>query len=312
MLCPMHKFLCVVALFFILSCSTEKPAEVGSQKPSEAGGGRVSELSRPPASLVGALYSLEIAPTNATRNSKIYVIPHGFTLSDAKIEWLVNGNPAISLIPNQFKATETKKGDEVQAKAIIQDREVTSNIIRIKNAPPEIDKVKILPEVFKPGDALYVDVSGSDIDGDEVTITYEWAKNGEPAGNDKKIETSLKRGDKFSVKITPFDGESYGRPIVLHREIRNMHPTIIEDKKFVFDGKVWSYQVKATDPDGDKLTYSLKTAPAGMTINPSTGLVQWNVPPEFKGRASVSVSVTDGHSGEAIQSLTIEIGHETK
>lgn len=157
-----------------------------------------------------------------------------------------------------------------------------------------------------------MDVSGSDIDGDEVTITYEWAKNGESAGNDKKIETSLKRGDKFSVKITPFDGESYGRPIVLHREIRNMHPTIIEDKKFVFDGKVWSYQVKATDPDGDPLTYSLKTALSGMTIEPSTGFIKWNVPPEFKGKAPVTVSVKDGHGGEAVQSFTLEITPEKR
>jgi len=309
----MNKFLCLILLLLLLSCSSEKPADLSTQKPSEAGGGRGSELSRPPDSSVGALYSLEIVPTNATRNSTIYLVAQGFKPSDAKIEWLVNGNPAISLIPNQFKATENKKGDEVQAKAIIQDREVTSNIIRIKNAPPEIDKVKILPEVFKPGDALYVDVSGSDIDGDEVTITYEWAKNGEPAGNDKKIETSLKRGDKFSVKITPFDGESYGRPIVLHREIRNMQPTIIEDKKFVFDGKVWSYQVKATtDPDGDPLTYSLKTALSGMTIEPSTGFIKWNVPPEFKGKAPVTVSVKDGHGGEAVQSFTLEITPEKR
>ncbi len=85
---------------------------------------------------------------------------------------------------------------------------------------------------------------------------------------------------------------------------------IIEDKEFSFDGKIYAFQVKATDPDGDSLTYSIKTPPAGMTIDPSTGLVKWDVPPEFKGRASVSVSVTDGHGGEAIQSLTIEITPE--
>lgn len=308
----MYKFLVCITLFFILSCSSEKPAEVGSQKPSEVGGGRVSELSRPPASLVSALYSLQIVPTNVTRNSTIYLVAQGFNPSDAKIEWLVNGNPAISLIPNQFKATETKKGDKVQAKATIQGSEIFSNIIQIKNTPPEISKVKILPEVFKPRDTLNVEVSGNDIDGDEVTITYEWAKNGEPAGNDKRIETLLKRGDKFSVKITPFDGEVYGRSVVLHREIRNLPPMIIDDKKFNFDGKMYSYQVMATDPDGDTLTYFLKTAPSGMTIDPSTGLITWNVPPEFKGKAPVTVSVKDGHGGEAVQSFALEITPEKR
>ncbi len=308
----MHKFLCCIILFFFLSCSSEKPAEVGSQKPSEAGGGGVSELSRPPASSVSALYSLQIVPTNATRNSTIYLVAHGFNLSDAKIEWVVNGVSAVSPSSHQFKATENKKGDEVQAKAIIQDREVTSNIIRIKNAPPEIDNVKILPEVFKPGDALYVDVSGSDIDGDEVTISYEWTKNGELAGNGKRIEAPLRRGDKVSVKITPFDGETYGRSGFLDREIINLPPMIIEDKKFRFDGKIYTYQIKATDPDGDTLTYSLKSAPSGMTIDTSKGLIKWNVPPEFTGKTPITVSVTDGHGGESLQSLTLEIRSEQR
>src|SRR5262249_105319 len=35
------------------------------------------------------------------------------------------------------------------------------------------------------------------------------------------------------------------------------------------------YKVKAIDPDGDALTYSLTTAPAGMAIDPSTGLISW-------------------------------------
>lgn len=65
--------------------------------------------------------------------------------------------------------------------------------------------------------------------------------------------------------------------------------------------------LKATDPDGDPLTYSLKSAPPGVTINPTTGLIQWNVPPDFKGMAPITVSVTDGHGGEVMQSFTVEI-----
>ena len=41
---------------------------------------------------------------------------------------------------------------------------------------PELTSIKIMPEIFKAGDTLYVDVVGSDIDGDEVTILYEWTK----------------------------------------------------------------------------------------------------------------------------------------
>ena len=168
---------------------------------------------------------------------------------------------------SQLNTAEIKKGDKVQAKATIQGKEILSNTIQIRNSPPVISKVKILPEVFKTGDTLSVDVSASDADGDEVTVSYEWTKNGEPAGNSKRIETPLRRGDKISVRITPFDGETYGRWGVVDREIVNLPPMIIEDTIFNFDGKMYSDQIKATDPDGDTLTYSLKSAPSGMTID---------------------------------------------
>jgi len=307
----MHKFLCCIILFFFLSCSSEKPSDVSTQKPSAAGGGGVSETSQTQVSTTVSSYSLQIVPVNATRNSAIYLIAQGFKPSDVKIEWLVNdkitGSPAVS----QINTAEMKKGDKVQAKATIQGKEVLSNTIQIKNSPPVISKVKILPEVFKPGDTLSVEVSGSDIDGDEVTISYEWTKNGELAGNGKRIEVLLKRGDKVDVKITPFDGEVYGHPVILHREIVNLPPMIIEDKKYNFDGKIYTYQIKATDPDGDPLTYSLKTAPPGMTIDTS-GLIKWNVPPEFTGKTPITVSVTDGHGGESLQSLTLDITPEIK
>ena len=284
-----------------MSCTSEKPAEVGGQMPLE-----------PPVSSGKELYSLQITPTNAMRNSTLYLIAQGFNISDAKMEWLVNDMLTSSPLVSQFNTAETKKGDKIRARAVINGKETLSNIVQIKNSLPEISKVRFLPEVFKIGDTLSVEASGKDLDKDEVTILYEWTKNGEPSGNNSRLEVPLKRGDKVNVKITPFDGEAYGHSVILHREIVNLPPVIIEDMKFSFDEKIYTFQVKATDPDGDSLTYSIKTPPANMTIDPLTGVVKWDVPPEFKGRVFVSISVTDGRGGEATQGLTIEIGHETK
>ncbi len=292
----MHKFFYCIAIFLILSCTSEKPAQV----------------SRPPVSSGNGLCSLQITPANALRNSTLYLIAQGFNTSDAKIEWLVNDKLVSSPLASQFNTAETKKGDKIQARAAIKGKEILSNIVQIKNSLPEISKVRFLPEVFKTVDTISVEASGKDLDKDEVTILYEWTKNREPAGNSNRLEVPFKRGDNVNVKITPFDGEDCGHSVILHREIVNLPPVIIEDMKFSFDEKIYTFQVKATDPDGDSLIYSIKIPPAGMTINPSTGIVKWDVPPEFKGKASVSISVTDGHGGEAIQGLTIEIGHETK
>jgi hypothetical protein len=294
----MYKFLCFMCLFLILSCSSEKTAEVVTQKPSEP--------------RVRVSCSMEIVPINATSNSIVYLVTHGFNLSETKIEWLVNGKPASSSMSTQFPANKTKKNDKVQARAVVQDKEILSNIIEIKNSPPVISKVKILPEVFKPGDTLSVEASGSDGDGDDVTISYEWTKNGEPAGKNKQIDVPLRRGDKVDIKITPFDGEAYGQTVILHRGILNLPPMIIENKNYNFNGELYTYQVNANDPDGDQLTYSLKTAPAGMTIEPSTGSIKWSVPTEFEGKTSFIVSVNDGHGGEATQTFNLEIKPGTR
>jgi hypothetical protein len=153
-----------------------------------------------------------------------------------------------------------------------------------------------------------VEASGSDMDGDNVAILYEWTKNGEPAGKGRAIDSQIKRGDKISVKITPFDGEAYGQSIILNREVRNMPPMIVEDKKFNFNGRNFSCQLKAADPDGDTMNYSLKSAPSGMTINPSTGLITWAVPSDFKGKASFTACANDGRGGEAVQTFNVDIG----
>ncbi|MFH1014597.1 MAG: Ig domain-containing protein [Nitrospirota bacterium] len=304
-------FLIILSLF--LSCSSEKPADIAKEKSLKAKDSGISGKDASQTSAAGVQYSLEIIPVDASRSSILSLASKGFNISDAKIVWLVNGTPTVSETPSQFKAIEAKKGDTVQAKAMVKDREILSNIVKLKNAAPELTKIKIMPETFKASDTLYVDVVGSDIDGDEVTILYEWTKNGEPAGKEKHIGVPIKRGDKISIKITPFDGESYGQAVILRREIRNLPPVIMEDKEFSFDGKRFSYQVKAADPDNDTLTYSLKTAPSvkiapsGMTIEKTTGLIQWIVPQDFTEMTEIAVVVSDGHGGEALQSFVFEL-----
>ena len=69
-------------------------------------------------------------------------------------------------------------------------------------------------------------------------------------------------------------------------------------------GETYVYNVEATDPDGDILTYSLITKPMGMTINPATGLIGW--PPKAEGNYVVVVKVSDG-ALDITQSFTIVV-----
>jgi hypothetical protein len=306
----MYKLIGLIIMLCFFACSSDK-TDISKQQAQEPGD-VISQTSQAGSSVAGGSYSLEILPVNATKASRLYAVPHGFNLSDARVEWLVNGAQIQSPKVTEFDASVTKKTDTIQIKAMIQGKEIVSNVVQIGNAPPEISRIKIMPEVFKTGDTLSVDAAGKDVDGDEVTLSYEWTKNGEPAGNDRQIQVPLRRGDKISVKITPFDGTDYGRSGILHREIVNLPPMITDQRKYLFDGKRFSQQINATDPDGDILTYSLKKSPPGMKIDSSSGAITWEVPSDFIGTASFTVSVADGHGGEVTQDLTLNIKAEQK
>jgi hypothetical protein len=73
-------------------------------------------------------------------------------------------------------------------------------------------------------------------------------------------------------------------------------------------GALYTYDVNAEEPDaGDTLTYSLTAKPADMTINSTTGLIQWK--PTQVGDNKVAVKVADSNSTPALdtQSFTITV-----
>lgn len=68
-------------------------------------------------------------------------------------------------------------------------------------------------------------------------------------------------------------------------------------------GEIYYYNVGATDPDGDTLTFLLTTKPVGMIIN-LVGLISWV--PAAGGDYNVTVTVSDGVLSDT-QSFTIVV-----
>jgi len=72
-------------------------------------------------------------------------------------------------------------------------------------------------------------------------------------------------------------------------------------------GQLYSYDV---DTDGNPTpTYSLSTFPSGMTINSTTGLIEWT--PSVVGNFDVTVNASNGVSPDASQSFTINVQSST-
>jgi hypothetical protein len=306
----MARYLLPAALsvFLMLSCSSERQeGREGKHSPENRSvTGDVKTAGELSETAFGD-YALKIKPGTGYLNTVFRVYPKNFKTSDTRIEWLVNGETVPYGSGREFQLRSASKGSTVQARAIIEGAVVQSDSVLIKNSPPVITSARFLPVTFRPGDTLSIEPVISDPDGDEVAVTYEWTLNREPAGNDKSIGVVLKRGDKVSVTMTPYDGEDYGESATVQRTVENMSPMIKEDDTFTFDGKVYAFRVSATDPDGDPLTYSLKSAPDEMYINKGTGDVTWDVPPDFTGEVPVVVAVSDGMQGEATMELTITI-----
>lgn len=70
--------------------------------------------------------------------------------------------------------------------------------------------------------------------------------------------------------------------------------------------ELYAYSVKATDPDGDTLIYSLIKKPSGMFINSETGLIKWRPKSNQVGVHDVMIKVTDGIN-YATQSFKITV-----
>jgi|GEM_PF-4779577 len=69
--------------------------------------------------------------------------------------------------------------------------------------------------------------------------------------------------------------------------------------------EAYSYDVQATDVDGDALTYSLVESPAGMTIDAGTGLISWT--PTTYTTAHVKVEVKDSNGAVDDQSFSVKV-----
>ncbi|MDF1580790.1 MAG: putative Ig domain-containing protein [Desulfuromonadales bacterium] len=164
------------------------------------------------------------------------------------------------------------------------------------NSAPRIVSVTLEPVPAYPGTTITAEIVSSDPDDDLVTYHVQWLRNNEPVDGDfEELDTTgFSKGDLIALVVTPTDGEQEGEPgkslpLLLHNrppEIASL-PTGMVDGRFV-------YQVEATDPEGDPLTFSLEGAPQGMEIDPQSGLIDWQVPPTLSGNYAIKILVSDG------------------
>lgn len=125
-----------------------------------------------------------------------------------------------------------------------------------------------------------------------------------------KICAAFKGGNK------PSDNKPYsacnGRNITILNNNRLPSITSIPGNLNILQTDSWTYQIRATDPDGDRLTYRFVTKPAFLDINNTTGLITSNGINKNPGnndtvKYNVVIAVDDNLSGSVTQQFELTI-----
>jgi hypothetical protein len=194
----------------------------------------------------------------------------------------------------------THKGQPYRTKSVV-----------VGNTSPKVTAVSLTPQTVRTGDTLEAHVEASDPDHDRVDLTYKWYRNDTPIkeGEDPFLDTAgFTSRDKIVVEVTAHDPSGPGNslksePLMLGNsgpKIVSTPPTSIGDERF-------DYFVKAMDPDGDQLTYSLEAGPPGMTISPESGHIGWQIPTDRQGTFHVKLVAKDSQGGMAFQEFDLTL-----
>lgn len=134
---------------------------------------------------------------------------------------------------------------------------------------------------------------------DSKTGTITWTPFSSQVGYIYTVTVSVVDWTGFS------DYQSFSIKVVSSNE----PPTITsEPVTSVIIGQTYYYDVQATDPDsGDILTYSLLSGIDGMTINSTTGLIEWTPTELQTGDFEITVKVQDLAANQDTQTFTLQV-----
>jgi hypothetical protein len=299
--------LTLTAALLLTGCGdTERPAVPAAAVQPAADGGADHARSAGAGGAVELLFA--VIPDPPTADGCLKVLVSG--TSRAEFLWEVNGETVAAEEENQLCAG-FRRGDEIRVTVSVGDAS-SSQFFSVANAPPRLTEVAVNADAIAERADLVITPTFVDVDEDLVDLRYQWYVNGEadPFLTDAVLPAGrYARGDTVRFTIMPTDGTDEGpvyRSDML--TVPNAPPQIVSAPPAQFEAREYLYQVEARDPDGDPLVYRLEQAPAGMTINPATGVVTWPLTGVRPGDYSLKIVVADSEGAEVYQEFSLALG----
>jgi hypothetical protein len=164
--------------------------------------------------------------------------------------------------------------------------------------PPVLDPIG--DQTVNTSQTLAFVISATDPDGDPLTYsasnlppgssfnassrTFSWT----PAAN--------QAGTYVNVLFTVNDGSltDYENITITVKTVNQAPILAAIGNKTVNAGQALTFTISASDPDGDRLTYSASNLPSGSIFNPTTRTFSWTPSKSQMGTYNITFSVTDG------------------
>ena len=166
------------------------------------------------------------------------------------------------------------------------------------------------------GFPFYAFVSGTSYAAPHTAGTMALLLNAFPNASVALLESAMQQSALDLGEVGADNSYGYGLTdalaaynYLLHHSPANGNPPLIISSPITYatQGQAYQYPVTASDADGDTLSFSLITAPLGMSIDATTGLITWTPGNAQVGSNSVEFRVTDPGGLHVTQSFTVDV-----
>jgi hypothetical protein len=253
--------------------------------------------------------AVQILPEEPTSEGCLRALTKG-ALGRSGIVWLVNDTIVKQGTEPTLCSDQYSRDDVVTVRVGTVDQGAEASV-KIINSPPKVVNISSTPAEIYAGTDVTVSAVAEDPDGDDVDFSYQWLING--VENPELTEAVLPgsaftKGDNIQVQIIPndffVDGPVYESYAML---VPNAAPRIVSEPPQGISSLEYTYQVAASDPDDSSFTFSLAEAPEGMTIDESSGLIEWSLIEATPGDHTIAILVRDPEGAEAAQEYTLSL-----
>ncbi len=252
--------------------------------------------------LTGEAYTYQAAAVDAEADPVSYRLDSGapgMLISTAGLVSWTAGAPGI--YPIALAATDNRGAANQQAYSL--------QVLERPNNAPVINSSPVTSVTL--GGAFSYVITATDADGDELSYTLLQGPVGlQISANRLQWTPSTGQVGVHSVEVRVADnrGAFAIQSFSIAVNDRPNAPPVFSTTPgtSVSAGAVYQYQVQASDPDGDNLTFSAPLLPAGATFS-SGGLLRWQTTEADAGSHTIRLRATDARGAYSEQAFVLSV-----